>query len=125
MNPLTCIAIDDDVLFLKSLQAYLSKIDWIDLKQTFTNPVQGAKGILQIKPDLIFTDYEMPLVDGDYLIDWIKPNIDRMDQRPVIILVSAVDRPPQTLLDNVDGFIRKRDVRDAASLENQLRTLIK
>ncbi|WP_421879810.1 response regulator [Marinoscillum sp.] len=125
MNPLTCIAIDDDVLFLKSLQAYLSKIALIDLKQTFTNPVQGAKGILQIKPDLIFTDYEMPLVDGDYLIDWIKPNIDRMDKRPVIILVSAVDRPPQTLLDNVDWFIRKREVRDAASLENQLRTLIK
>ena len=124
MNPLTCIAIDDDVLFLKTLQAYLNKIGWINLQQTFTNPVHGAKGILQLKPDLILTDYEMPLVDGDYLIDLIKPNIERIDKRPVIILVSAVDEPPQTLMNNVDGFIHKSRVKDVKSLEEGVRRFI-
>ena len=112
------------MLFLKTLQTYLNKIDWIDLKATFTNPVQGAKGILQLKPDLIITDYEMPLVDGDYLIDWIKPNIEKMEKQPVIILISAVDQPPQTLMNNVDGFISKSRVLDVKSLEEGIRKVL-
>lgn len=41
------------------MKVYLNSIEWIDLKETFTNPVLGAKAILQIKPTLILTDQEM------------------------------------------------------------------
>lgn len=124
MEQLTCIAIDDDSLFLRTLKFYLDQMEWIDVKETFINPVQAAKGILQLEPQLILMDYEMPLVDGDYLIDWIKPQIDRMKKRPVIVLISAVDEPPKTLLDNVDGFINKLRVVSKESLEDLLKQYV-
>ena len=121
---MTCIAIDDDSLFLRTIKLYLDQMDWVELKETFTNPVRAAKGILQLQPELILVDYEMPLVDGDYLIDWIKPKLDLMKKRPVIVLLSAVDEPPRTLLNNVDGFINKSKVVSRESLEELLEELV-
>ncbi|WP_258099160.1 response regulator [Marinoscillum pacificum] len=124
MDRMTCIAIDDDSLFLRTIKLYLDQMDWVVLKETFTNPVRAAKGILQLQPQLILVDYEMPLVDGDYLIDWIKPKLDLMKRKPFIVLLSAVDEPPKTLLNNVDGFINKSMVRDIESLEVVLKELV-
>tara|TARA_B100001245_G_C22535294_1_gene268835 strand:- start:54 stop:443 length:390 start_codon:yes stop_codon:yes gene_type:complete len=124
MDQITCIAIDDDSLFLRTIKLYLDQMDWVELKETFTNPVRAAKGILQIEPQLILVDYEMPLVDGDYLIDWIKPKLDLMKKRPVIVLLSAVDEPPKSLLDNVDGFINKSMVRDMESFDALLKEFV-
>ncbi|MEQ8472612.1 MAG: response regulator [Marinoscillum sp.] len=124
MERLTCIAIDDDPLFLRTMKVYLEQIEWIDLQNTYINPVHGAKGILQLKPALILTDQEMPLVDGNYLIDWIRPHIDKMKKRPFVILISAVDQPPQSLMDNIDGFVRKSSVLSADTLAEQLKRII-
>ena len=121
---MTCIAIDDDSLFLRTIKLYLDQMDWVELKETFTNPVRAAKGILQLQPELILVDYEMPLVDGDYLIDWIKPKLDLIKKRPVIVLLSAVEEPPKTLLNNVDGFINKSKVVSREALEELLEELV-
>ena len=89
MQQLTCIAIDDDNLFLGQLQAYIEEIDWLDLKGTYNNPVQAATAIIKDEPDILFLDIEMPHLDGYALMDWILPRLEEMETKPRIVVVSG------------------------------------
>lgn len=124
MEKLTCIAIDDDSLFLRKIQAFVYEIEWIELIGFYDNPIKGATAILTEKPQLIFTDYEMPFVDGNYLLDWIKPKINNMTPKPYIILISGVTEPPQELMNNVSGFINKIKILDPQSFSRQIKKII-
>lgn len=121
---LKCIAIDDDKLFLLKLETYLDEIDWITLEETFDNPIKGATAIMNIKPDLVFLDYEMPHVDGNYLVDWIQPKLKSMEKPPILILLSSVDTPPAELLNNVNGFINKFHIKEPQAFEQRLKEII-
>lgn len=124
MQKFTCLAIDDDALFLRCLEAYTEKIEWITIEKTFNNPVQGATAIVATKPDVIFLDIEMPHIDGEYLVDWLRPNLESMERPPKIILVSSLSHPPQSLLKSVNGFINKSEVTDSQNLERHLREIL-
>ena len=124
MQKFTCLAIDDDALFLRCLQAYTEDIEWITIKETFTNPVNGATAILSNRPDVVFLDVEMPHVDGAYLIDWIMPSLLTMEKAPAIILVSSLSHPPQELLRKAKGFINKSEVTDKSKLERHLSQIL-
>ena len=49
---------------------------------------------------------------------------NQIEKRPVIIFISTVDQPPQTLMNNVDGFISKSRVLDMHSLEEGIREVL-
>ncbi len=86
---MTCICIDDDSLFLRKLEAYIAEIDWLDLKGTFTNPVQAATQIIKEEPDLLFLDIEMPHLDGYAMMDWIMPRLKDLKTMPKIVVISG------------------------------------
>jgi two-component SAPR family response regulator len=66
---ITAIAIDDDPLGLVIINAFCSRVDFIDLQKTFTDPNE-ALAYLQKKPvDLLFLDIQMPAISG---IDFYK-----------------------------------------------------
>jgi chemotaxis response regulator CheB len=119
------MCVDDDPLFVRKMEAYIEEIEWLTFIEAHNNPVQGATAIITRKPDVVFLDIEMPYIDGNYLVDWIKPNLAQMETPPKIIVVSSLTHPPEELLKNADGFINKSEVISADNLETHLKKFIK
>ena len=120
----TCIAIDDDPLLLRKLQAYIEDIPWLTFLESHNNPIKGASAIVSIKPDIIFLDIEMPMVDGNYLVDWIGPKLEIMENPPKIFIVSSLTIPKEEQLPQVTGYINKANVTSPEALETRLKEFI-
>ncbi|MFI3263582.1 MAG: LytTR family DNA-binding domain-containing protein [Rikenellaceae bacterium] len=58
-----CIAIDDEPAALMVIKQFCERIGGIDL-QVFTNPLVGIEQVKSEKPDLVFLDIEMGVVNG-------------------------------------------------------------
>ena len=99
-------------------------MDWLEIKETYANPVQGATAILQQKPDLVFVDIEMPYMDGEYLVDWLQPTIKQLSSPPQIVVISSVTNPPPALLEKATGFINKSEVSSVENLEKHLKEIL-
>ncbi len=61
---LTCIALDDEPIALEIIKAHCSKLPFINLVNTFTQPSKAAKYLQKFPVDLIFLDINMPDVNG-------------------------------------------------------------
>jgi DNA-binding LytR/AlgR family response regulator len=59
-----CIAIDDEPLALKLVIEYASRIPFLSLEKTFTNPDEAKAWLLQNEVDLLFLDIQMPDING-------------------------------------------------------------
>jgi DNA-binding LytR/AlgR family response regulator len=64
LNVINCIAIDDDLSALKIIKEYCSKIQFVNLAGTFTNPFEAVHTINNNQVDLIFLDIVMPQITG-------------------------------------------------------------
>jgi DNA-binding NarL/FixJ family response regulator len=124
MKKLRCMAIDDDPLFMRKLELYISQIEWLSFEKGVNNPVQGATAVLTVKPDVLFLDVEMPFMNGDDLASWIQPKLAQIDPPPRIIVVSSLTNPPEELLKNAAGFINKSKVIDPEFFEEALREIL-
>jgi YesN/AraC family two-component response regulator len=63
-----CVIIDDEPLAVDLLKEFVSKVDTLELVNTFTNAIDAISIINQSNVDLIFLDIEMPHFSG---IDFI------------------------------------------------------
>ena len=98
---ITCIAIDDDPLFLQLIQSYLDQESEIELIGTFNNPVSGIVQVVKKKPDVLLIDLDMPYLDGF-------ESLDTLDIKPKIIMISAhVDQPVKKLQLKINKYLRK------------------
>jgi len=61
---ITAIALDDEPLALKVLSQHCEKIEFLQLKKTFTNPDEVSAYLEDNKVDLIFLDIQMPDING-------------------------------------------------------------
>lgn len=111
---ITCLAIDDDPLFLKLINAYLSEIPDIELIGTYTNPVDGVLAIVKNKPDIILLDIEMPYMNGF-------ETIGTLDKIPKVIVISGHLNNPELPDFTVDKYISKRSLNDSSVLEKAIR----
>jgi DNA-binding LytR/AlgR family response regulator len=75
---INCIAIDDEPLALDLISNYCSRIDFLDLKKTFTRPSEAVTYLSKFPVDMLFLDIQMPDISG---IDFYKSL--KMD-KPVI-----------------------------------------
>ena len=66
---INCIAIDDEPLALDLIADYCSRIDYIDLKKSFTRPSEAVSYLNKFPVDLLFLDIQMPDISG---IDFYK-----------------------------------------------------
>ncbi len=64
MTKLRCIAIDDEPLALEILAEDISKIEFLDLKQTFLSAIDAQEYLKESSIDLIFSDIRMPTLSG-------------------------------------------------------------
>jgi DNA-binding LytR/AlgR family response regulator len=79
---MNCIAIDDEPLALDIINEFCSKISYINLIGTFTNPVDATELLNSDEIDLVFLDIHMPQINGlEFLKTLYKP--------PLIIFTTA------------------------------------
>lgn len=79
---INCIIIEDEPLAQKLLQDYISQVDFIELLDTFNNPLEALPFLKKYEVHLIFLDVEMPKISGmDFL--------DVLEERPEIIFTTA------------------------------------
>lgn len=111
----TCIAIDDEPLFLKMLEVFISEIPELELIGKFTNPVNGVMEAVKQKPNLLLVDYEMPYLDGF-------ESLEMMDQLPKIIMISGYLKLEEVKDSGfeISGFISKNDLRQASTLREKV-----
>lgn len=98
---ITCIAIDDDPLFLQLISSYFEDYEGVDLINTYQNSVDGIMQVVKKKPDILLIDLEMPYLDGF-------ETLDTLDKKPKIIMISAhVNQPTKEKKLKIDKYIRK------------------
>ncbi|WP_425389917.1 LytR/AlgR family response regulator transcription factor [Ekhidna sp.] len=101
---ITCIAIDDDPLFLHSLKAHFSEYEDLELVATFQNPVNGIMKVVKFKPDILLLDLEMQYLDGFEALD-------SLDKKPKVIMISAhVNQPVKAKRIKIDKYLRKMQI---------------
>ncbi|AZQ43099.1 LytR/AlgR family response regulator transcription factor [Nonlabens ponticola] len=59
-----CLLIDDEPLALQLLESHVSQTEGVEVLKTFTNPIEALQEVETLKPDLIFSDIQMPELNG-------------------------------------------------------------
>ena len=81
-----CIIIEDEPLAIDLLEDHVSKIDHVELLDSFTNPIDAIHFLKTNKVDLIFLDVQMPELTGIQFLKIIdKDNIS-------VILTTAYEQ---------------------------------
>jgi two-component system, LytTR family, response regulator len=61
---ISAIAIDDESYALEVIKSHASKVPFLELRATFTNPVQGLEYLKNESIQLVFLDINMPDISG-------------------------------------------------------------
>ncbi|WP_405206408.1 LytR/AlgR family response regulator transcription factor [Aquimarina sp. LLG6339-5] len=88
----TCVIIDDEPAAIRLLEKFCSKVSFLEVKDTFTNPLEGLKYLEGASVDLVFLDIQMPEITGIQLSKII-------NKRTKIIFSTAY---PQFALDSYE-----------------------
>lgn len=76
------IAIDDEPLALQLVTEYASRIPFLSLQKTFTNPDEAGEYVQQNEVDLVFLDIQMPDVNGILFYKTLK-------KKPQVVFTTA------------------------------------
>jgi DNA-binding LytR/AlgR family response regulator len=79
---ITCLLLDDDPLVLDLLQAYVSMTDILDVKATFTDPLEAHRYLLTNDVQVLFSDVTMPHLSG---LDLVRS----LHHPPLVVLMTA------------------------------------
>lgn len=77
-----CVIIDDEPLAVDLIKEFVSKVETLELVNTFNNAIDAISMINQSNIDVVFLDIEMPHFTG---IDFI----NAIDKKPLIIFTTA------------------------------------
>ena len=58
------VLLDDEPLALDLLESHISKTKGIEVLESFTNPILALQKMEELKPDVIFSDIQMPELNG-------------------------------------------------------------
>lgn len=81
---INCIAIDDEPLALDKIRAYIERIGYLRLLQTFDNGIDAMDFMKSNKVDLIFLDIQMDQLTGIQLLE-------TLTVKPKVVLTTAYD----------------------------------
>jgi len=82
---LRCIAIDDEPLALELLEDNISKVPYLKLVATCSNPLEAMTVLQKETVDLIFLDIQMPGLTGLQFIQ-------SLSKKPMFILITAYEK---------------------------------
>ncbi len=64
MPPITCIIIDDELQLRNRMESLLLKLGNISILAKEGEPGSAIEKVLELKPDIVFIDVEMPRING-------------------------------------------------------------
>ncbi|APY11922.1 DNA-binding response regulator [Seonamhaeicola sp. S2-3] len=64
MNKVKCIIIDDEELARTLIKSYIDKIDFLEVVDSFENPLNAMPLLKKVDIDIIFLDIQMPELKG-------------------------------------------------------------
>lgn len=114
----SCIAIDDDPLFLKTLEMYFHEISGAELIGTFTNPVEGIMEVVKKKPQVLLLDIEMPYLDGF-------ETLSTLDSRPKIIVISGHINESILPKTGIDRYLSKTELTSPQLLQRAIEDVLR
>lgn len=79
---ISCLLLDDDPLVLDLLQAYVAMTDILDVKATFTDPLEAHRYLLSHDVQVLFSDVTMPHLSG---LDLVRS----LHRPPLVVLMTA------------------------------------
>ena len=82
MEKINCIIIDDEPLGRDVVESFAKEIPYLNILGTFENPVEAMIFIKENRVDLIFSDIEMPKINGLELLK-------TLENPPVFIFITA------------------------------------
>jgi adenylate cyclase len=105
--PIRILLVDDEPLFRKMLSTFLSKYPGFEIFEA-ENGKEGLRLALERKPDLIISDYYMPVLDGIELCRRVK-SIPELASIIFLILSveKAIDHQVKAFEYGVDDYIEK------------------
>lgn len=112
-------AVDDSQVVLKMFASTLARLGC--RAKTFINPFEAIEWIDKTPPDLLFTDLNMPEIDGIELASTLR-STPHLPDFPIIMVTtqSYGEDIEQAMLVGVDSFIQKPfDAQDLADVINQ------
>ena len=77
-----CIAVDDEPLALRQIEAYISKVPYLDKVALCSSASEATKLLQNESVDLMFVDINMPDISG---MDFVKS----LDNPPMVIFTTA------------------------------------
>jgi Response regulator containing a CheY-like receiver domain and an HTH DNA-binding domain len=83
-----CIIIDDEVEVRNRLECLLQKMNGVEVIATAGAPEQAIETVLELKPDLVFIDVEMPRMNGFEVVKQIR----EQQFFPTFIFVTAYNQ---------------------------------
>ncbi len=87
-NKFKAIIIDDEKESSDLLLDLLKGFPEIEILKTYQDPVEGIKGIIHYKPNLLFLDIQMPEKDGFDVLREIR----EYDLNPIVIFITGYDK---------------------------------
>lgn len=82
---LRCLAIDDEPLALELLEDNISKVPFLQLVASCSNPIEAMKVLELQSVDLVFLDIQMPGLTGLQFIQ-------SLSKKPLFILITAYEK---------------------------------
>jgi two-component system LytT family response regulator len=82
MEKLRCIVLDDEPIGREIIENFVKEIDFLELVDSFEDPVKALMFLENNKVDIILSDIQMPKING---LDLVKS----LENPPVIIFVTA------------------------------------
>ncbi|KFC20448.1 LytR/AlgR family response regulator transcription factor [Chryseobacterium sp. FH1] len=82
MEKLRCIVLDDEPIGREIIENFVKEIDFLELVDSFEDPVKALMFLENNNVDLIFSDIQMPKING---LDLVKS----LENPPVIIFITA------------------------------------
>lgn len=80
------LIIEDEAPARRLLQEFLKEYPQIEVLDECTDGFEGARKIMELKPDLIFLDVQMPRINGFEMLELL-----RGEDMPLIIFTTAYD----------------------------------
>ncbi len=82
MNPIRCIAVDDEPLSLRIIEKYTADLPQLQLVATCNNAFEAMEALRQHPVDLMFLDINMPKLSGISLLR-------SLERQPLVIFTTA------------------------------------
>jgi two-component system LytT family response regulator len=87
MTRLKTIIVDDEPLALRLMASFLEEIPELEILAKCKNGIEAVDAVLELSPDLMFLDIEMPGLNGFEVIKKIQPEL-----LPMVIFCTAYQR---------------------------------